>query len=102
MIYSEAVERLPNTTFFSFPGIDGETLLMQLDANNIAVTSGSACASKSAKPSHVLSAMGVEDLQARSAIRVSFGMENTRQEIDHLINVLGQQFKLINDLKAIV
>jgi len=102
VIYSEAVERLPNTTFFSFPGIDGETLLMQLDANNIAVTSGSACASKSAKPSHVLSAMGVEDLQARSAIRVSFGLENTRQEIDHLINVLGQQFKLINDLKAIV
>lgn len=102
VIHSEAVKRLPNTSYFSFPGIDGETLLMQLDVNNIAVASGSACASKSARPSHVLLAMGVEDLQARSAIRVSLGLENTRQEIDHLMNVLGQQYRMLNDLEAIV
>jgi cysteine desulfurase len=75
---------------------------MQLDNSNIAVTSGSACSSKSGKPSHVLSAMGVDEELARSAVRVSLGTSNTRHEVDEFIHVLGQQCKMINSLKAIV
>jgi cysteine desulfurase len=102
VIFAEEAPRLPNTTFFGFPGIDGESLVMQLDNSNIAVTSGSACSSKSGKPSHVLSAMGVDEELARSAVRVSLGTSNTRHEVDEFIHVLGQQCKMINSLKAIV
>ena len=96
VIFSEHVERLVNTTFFAVPGIDGETLLMQLDEQGIAVTSGSACSSTSLKPSHVLMAMGVDEQIARSAIRVSFGLRNTKTEIDHFIHVLKMQIEAIS------
>ncbi len=96
VIFSEHVERLSNTTFFAVPGIDGETLLMQLDEQGIAVTSGSACSSTSLKPSHVLMAMGVNEQIARSAIRVSFGLQNTKAEIDHFIHVLKMQIEAIS------
>ena len=102
VVFAKNSQRLPNTTFFGVPGIDGETLLMQFDAHEIAVTSGSACSSKTGKASHVLLAMGVEESLARSAVRVSLGMHNSKQEIDQFIRVLGQQCKMINSLKAIV
>jgi len=95
VIFSEKAERLPNTTFFGVAGIDGEALLMQLDAQGIAVTSGSACASTSLMPSHVLMAMGVDEQIARSAIRVSFGSQNTKAEIDYLIQTLKMQVEMI-------
>lgn len=93
IIFSEKVSRLPNTVFFSVPGVDGETLLMQLDEYDIAVTSGSACSSQSELPSHVLMAMGVDEQIARGAIRVSFGLQNTQTEIDAFFGV----FKTIMD-----
>lgn len=101
IIFAENANRIPNTTFFSLPGIDGETLLMQLDINGIAVTSGSACASKSAQPSHVLVAMGIDDLIARSAIRVSFGIQNTRAEVDEMIKLLEYNARLIASLQVV-
>ena len=89
VIFSSTADRLVNTVFFSVPGIDGEALLMGLDEYGIAVTSGSACASKSELPSHVLMAMGVEEQVAKSAIRVSFGLQNTQTEIKEFFGVLS-------------
>ncbi len=87
-LFSEQVERLPNTLQFSIKGLDGEMLLMQLDQKNIAVSSGSACASGGGKASAVLMAMGVDYQVAKGAIRVSFGKDNTAAEIEQFITVL--------------
>jgi cysteine desulfurase len=95
VLFGSEAKRLANTVFFSVPGIDGETLLMQLDEYGIAVTSGSACASKSELPSHVLMAMGVEEQIARSSIRVSFGLQNTTAEIDDFFAVLAAQMSAL-------
>ncbi|MDH5547629.1 MAG: cysteine desulfurase [Gammaproteobacteria bacterium] len=95
-VFCQAVERLPNTTFFAVAGIDGETLIMQLDQLGFAVASGSACSSRSGKPSHVLLAMGVNEDVARGAIRVSLGRKNTLSEINAFVDSLS---KVITDLK---
>ncbi len=88
VLFGGKAERLPNTTFFSLKGIDGEALLMQLDIQGIEVASGSACGSNNLQPSHVLEAMGIEETIAKGAIRVSFGLQNTPQEVDELIDFL--------------
>jgi cysteine desulfurase len=87
-IFAEKAERLPNTVQFGVAGYDGETLLMQLDRKAIAVSSGSACTSGKTDPSHVLKAMKVADTLANSAIRVSFGKENTMSDVDALLKAL--------------
>ncbi len=89
-IFAAGAPRLPNTTQLSVPGIDGETLLMQLDKRGIAVSSGSACSSSHTEPSHVLAAMGVGRDAARAAIRVSIGSTTTRQEIELFADVLQE------------
>ena len=88
VIFSEQVERLPNTVQFGIKGMDGEMLLMQLDQKNIAVSSGSACSSGGGKASPVLMAMGVDKLLAKSAVRVSLGKMNTLVEIKEFITIL--------------
>lgn len=88
-IFSEEAERLPNTVQFGVAGFDGETLLMQLDRKAIAVSSGSACTSGKTEPSHVLKAMKVQDTLANSAIRVSFGKENTMSDVNALLVALN-------------
>jgi cysteine desulfurase len=87
-IFSEQIERLPNTVQFGINGMDGEMLLMQLDQKNIAVSSGSACSSGGGKASPVLIAMEVDKFLAKSAIRVSLGKMNTIVEIDKFITIL--------------
>lgn len=89
-IFSETAIRLPNTLQFGIIGFDGEMLLMQLDKHNIAVSSGSACASGGGKPSNTLSAMGIDAVLAKSAIRISLGQNNTFEEIEHFLKVLGE------------
>jgi len=88
VIFSEQVDRLPNTVQFAIEGVDGEMLLMQLDQNNIAVSSGSACASGGGKASSVLLAMGVEPQLAKGAVRISLGKDNTEVEITKFLEVL--------------
>ncbi len=88
VIFSEQVERLANTVFIGLQGVDGEMLLMQLDQKNIAVSSGSACASAGAKASPVLTAMGVDRQLAKSAIRISLGKDNTEEEVNEFNKVL--------------
>jgi len=79
-LFATEGERLPNTVQFSVAGIDGETLLMQLDRKGIAVSSGSACHSGQSDPSHVLMAMGVDARVAKNAVRVSFGKDNKAED----------------------
>jgi len=87
-IFSREAQRLPNTVQFGIAGIDGEMLLMHLDKNGIAVSSGSACKSGTEEISPVLKAMRVAPEIAKSAIRISLGMNNTVSELDHFIDKL--------------
>jgi len=87
-IFAENSPRLTNTVQIGLPTVDGEMLLMHLDKHNIAISSGSACASGGGEPSHVLLAMGVSPVLAKSAIRISLGQHNTQPEIDTFIHYL--------------
>ena len=88
-IFAEKAERLSNTVQFGVAGFSGETLLMQLDRKAIAVSSGSACTSGKAEPSHVLKAMNVADTLASSSVRVSFGKNNTMSDVAVLLTALN-------------
>lgn len=88
-IFGEAAPRLANTVQFGLAGWEGEALLMALDRKGIAVSSGSACASGTGEPSHVLIGMGLERGLAYRAIRVSLGIQNTEAEVDRFLAVLG-------------
>ncbi len=87
-IFAVDAERLPNTTYFAFADIDGETLVGKLDREGYAVASGAACSSANPEPSHVLRAMGVAPDIARGAVRVSLGAGNTAQDIEQLISAV--------------
>lgn len=100
-IFSVAAQRLPNTSFFGLAGIDGETLVAKLDRAGYAVASGSACSSANPEPSHTLLAMGVEPELARSAVRVSLGAGNTRQDVDGFLAALGENLAKLRTLTAI-
>lgn len=80
--------RLPNISNISFRGVEGEGLLINLDMQGIAVSTGSACSSGSLEPSPVIRALGHDDQLARSAIRFSFGRFNTQDDVDRLLNIL--------------
>ena len=81
---------LPNTLNVSFPGCDGETLLMGLDLEGVAASSGSACMVGSVMPSHVLLAMGVPEKTARATIRFSLGRENSEGDVLRTTEALGR------------
>jgi len=100
-IFAQAAQRLPNTSFFAFHGIEGETLVMALDKAGFAVASGSACSSNSTEPSHVLLAMAVEAELARGAVRVSLGTCNTEQDVQSFLNVLKQAVLQLKTLTAV-
>jgi len=87
-IHGQHINRVANTSMFTVPGMDGETLLMQLDLAGFAVASGSACSSGKREPSHVLQAMGIDERAARSSLRISFGPEHTLDDAYALINEL--------------
>ena len=87
-IFGTDADRLPNTTYFAVPDIDGETLVGKLDREGFALASGAACSSANPEPSHVLRAMGVAPEVARGAVRVSLGAGNSESDIDQFINAL--------------
>ncbi len=89
-VFALESQRVANTVQFGIEQCVGEMVLMQLDKKNIAVSSGSACASNEPSVSHVLTAMGIEKTLAQSAIRVSLGKDNTPQEIDTFVQTLKQ------------
>jgi len=81
-------KRLPGNVNFSFEFIEGESLLLMLDMKGIAASSGSACTSGSLDPSHVLLAIGLPHEIAHGSLRISFGEENTQEDVDYLLEVL--------------
>lgn len=81
-------KRLPGNVNFSFEFIEGESLLLMLDMKGIAASSGSACTSGSLDPSHVLMAIGLPHEIAHGSLRISFGDENTHEDVDYLLEVL--------------
>jgi cysteine desulfurase len=87
-INGDAEHRLPNISNMSFEGVDGEGLLIALDLKGIAVSTGSACASGSLEPSHVLQAMGLARERVRGSLRFSLGAYTTREEIDYAVAAL--------------
>lgn len=99
-IFAVDAEKLPNTTYFAFRDIDGETLVGKLDRAGFAVASGAACSSANPEPSHVLRAMGVAPEFARGAVRVSLGAGNTGAEIEQFINALRTTVGSLQGLTA--
>ncbi len=99
-IFGNTATRLPNTSFFAVNGIEGETLVMALDRKGYAVASGSACSSDSTEPSHVLLAMGLHEDVARGAVRVSFGSNNTAEEVSNFLETLKNEILRLKQLTA--
>jgi cysteine desulfurase len=81
--------RLPGNAHFSFPGCEGDALLMLLDARGIECSTGSACSAGVTQPSHVLLAMGRDEQQARSSLRFTFGHTSTREDVEALAAAIG-------------
>ena len=81
-------QRVPNTTNISFDGVEAEALLIALDLEGVAVSTGSACSSGTLEPSHVLKAMGFPPHRAQNSIRFSLGLGNTAAQVERVIEIL--------------
>jgi len=97
-IYGDLNNRIPNTSSIAFKGVKGDELLFVLEAQNIFISTGSACNSEIALPSHVLTACNA-DLENYSPIRISLGKYNTKEEIDKLVEVLTFNVKMLRRRK---
>jgi cysteine desulfurase len=88
LLSGDPVDRLPGNAHFAFPGCEGDSLLMLLDARGVECSTGSACSAGVARPSHVLTAMGVEPSLARGSLRFSLGHSSTGADVDALLSAL--------------
>jgi len=91
-------KRLANNINISFTGVEGESLMMELDFQGIAVSTGSACSSKTLEPSHVLLAIGLPPASAHGSLRISLGRWTTKENIAHTIKILS---RAVNKLRKI-
>jgi len=91
-------KRLANNANFSFDFIEGESLLMQLDMEGIACSTGSACSSFKLEPSHVLLATGIKPEQAHGSLRISLGRFTTKKDIKKVLKVLPKIVQKIRDI----
>lgn len=94
-------ERLPNNAHFRFSGIEGESLLLSLDEKGIAASTGSACSSKKLMPSHVLMAIGLNEVQAHGSLRISLGRDNTNDDIDYVCDSLGVTIQRLREISPL-
>ena len=85
---------MPNTLNLGFEGVEGDTLLIALDIEGVAVSTGSACSSGTGLPSHVLQAMGVPDEKINSSIRFSLGSNTSKSDLDSVIETLVKSVNL--------
>lgn len=93
-------ERAPHIANFSFKGVEGESLVISLDQEGIGVSTGSACTSRALKPSHILTAMGLSELEAHSSLRVSLGKYTTGAEIERFLEVLPKVIKRLREISG--
>jgi len=91
-------KRIPNNAHFTFLGVNGEDLIIKLDENKIAASTGSACSVRIQKASHVLKAMDFSHEQIAGSLRITVGITNTEQEIDETVEVLK---KVVKELRAV-
>jgi cysteine desulfurase len=84
------LQRLPNNINIAIKNVEGEALMLYLDAHDIEVATGSACATTSGDPSHVLEAIGLSPQQAKQAIRITLGKQTNKSDLDHVIEVLSR------------
>lgn len=92
--FNFGLRRLPNNVNFQLQA-EGEAVMLYLDAQNIATATGSACATESVDPSHVLKAIGLTDGEAKSSVRFTFGKTTTKQQLGYVLKVLPQIVKLV-------
>lgn len=95
VVFGAGARRLPNTSAFAVPGIAAETLLIALDLEGVALSSGSACSSGKVRPSHVLAAMGVAPDVARGAMRASFGWSTSEDDVAGFCDALKKTLRKI-------
>ena len=93
--------RLSNNADFSFYFIEGESILIMLDLEGIAVSSGSACSSDSLDPSHVLLAMGIPAEYAHGSIRFTFGKDNTLEEVEYTVDKLKEIIHKLREMSPL-
>lgn len=94
-------KRLPGNANISFEFIEGEGMLLRLDMNGIAASSGSACTSGSLDPSHVLLAIGLKHEQAHGSLRTTFGEENTMEDVDYIVDSLKEIVALLRSMSPL-
>jgi cysteine desulfurase len=93
--------RVPNTTNICFDGIEGEALVIALDLQGLAVSTGSACSSGAIEPSHVLTAMGLPSDRAKSSIRFSLGKQNTLEDVNFALGLIPQTVARLRELSPV-
>ncbi len=99
-INGDSDHRLPGTLNISFPGAEGESILLYLDLAGVAVSTGSACATGSLEPSHVLIATGVDIENAHGSIRFSFGRFNVEEDVDYVLSILPDIIEKIRKMST--
>ena len=97
----DSQKRLPHISEFLFKKIEGESILIKLDMNDIAASSGSACTSGSLEASHVTKAMGYSDMDAHGAVRFSFGKMNKKEDVDELMKHLPEIVRGLREMSPI-
>ena len=97
----DPVNRLPGNANFSFDFVEGESLLMSMNMAGVCVSTGSACASGSLDPSHVLLAIGLRHETAHGSLRFSISSDNTMEEVDHAVDVLKNAVQRLRDMSPL-
>ena len=101
VLNGDAVNRLPGNVSFCFEGIEGEALLLMLDAHGVSASSGSACTSGSLDPSHVLLAIGRPHEIAHGSLRLSLSEENTDEEMEHILKVVPEVVAYLRNMSPV-
>ena len=97
--YNGDGERIPSVVNVRFAGVENTAFLYNMDLNGVCLSAGSACASASVKPSHVLTAMGLDETEAKESVRFSFGKNNTEEEIDEVLALTRQTVEKIRKFR---
>ncbi len=96
-----AKNRLPNNAHFGFDFVEGEALVLRLDARGVAASTGSACSSQSLEPSHVLLAMGLSHVKAHGSLRMTLSKFTTEKEVDYVASVLPKTIAALRDISSL-